>query len=67
MSILKIEVIEGRDLLSVASDGTCDPYVVCIVGNKQKKTRVIKNTLNPKWRIGSQSETFTFKKSQSQS
>jgi ankyrin repeat protein/tRNA A-37 threonylcarbamoyl transferase component Bud32 len=62
MSILKIEVIEGRDLLSVASDGTCDPYVVCIVGNKQKKTRVIKNTLNPKWRIGSQSETFTFKK-----
>jgi hypothetical protein len=60
--VLKIEVVEGRDLVAMDSDGTSDPFVVCVVGNKQKKTKTIKNTLNPKWRIGSQSEVMSFKK-----
>ena len=51
--------MEGRDLVAMDSVGTSDPFVVCIVGNKQKKTKTIKNTLNPKWRIGSQSEVMS--------
>lgn len=54
-----ILVVEGRDLVAMDSDGTSDPFVVCVVGNKQKKTKTIKNTLNPKWRIGSQSEVMS--------
>lgn len=39
-------------------DGFSDPYIIVTLGNKVKKTRIIRTTLNPKWRIGSQTEKF---------
>eukprot|EP01122_Echinamoeba_exundans_P010444 TRINITY_DN3914_c0_g3_i1.p1 TRINITY_DN3914_c0_g3~~TRINITY_DN3914_c0_g3_i1.p1 ORF type:complete len:778 (+),score=208.17 TRINITY_DN3914_c0_g3_i1:126-2459(+) len=56
-----IEVIEGRELVAMDSTGTSDPYVIVTVGGKEKRTKVIRFTLNPKWRIGSAGEKFKFK------
>lgn len=41
------------------STGTSDPYVIVSVGGKEKKTKVIRTTLAPKWKIGSTSEKFS--------
>lgn len=56
-----VEVIEGRELVAMDSTGTSDPYVIVSVGGKEKRTKVIRFTLNPKWRIGSAGEKFKFK------
>uniref|UniRef100_A0A8C2G383 Extended synaptotagmin-3-like n=1 Tax=Cyprinus carpio TaxID=7962 RepID=A0A8C2G383_CYPCA len=53
--IVRVHVLEARDL--VAKDtfmmglvkGKSDPYTVLRVGNKQFKTKTIKETLNPRW------------------
>lgn len=55
---LLVSVIEGRDLVAMDSTGTSDPYVIVTVGGKEKRTKVIRFTLNPKWRIGSAGEKF---------
>eukprot|EP01128_Nolandella_sp_AFSM9_P000684 TRINITY_DN10825_c0_g1_i1.p1 TRINITY_DN10825_c0_g1~~TRINITY_DN10825_c0_g1_i1.p1 ORF type:complete len:823 (-),score=218.56 TRINITY_DN10825_c0_g1_i1:212-2566(-) len=57
---LAVEVVEGRNLVSMDSDGTSDPYVVIEVGKHKQKTKTINNTLNPVWDIGSSPEKFTF-------
>ncbi|ORX44171.1 C2-domain-containing protein [Piromyces finnis] len=48
---LHIHVIEAKDLPSVDSNGTSDPYVKIMRGKKEiGKTKVIKkNNLNPQW------------------
>lgn len=55
---LYIEVVEGRELVAMDDDGFSDPYVIVNYGSKTKRTKVLRSTLNPKWRIGSQSEKF---------
>ncbi|GAM20862.1 hypothetical protein SAMD00019534_040370 [Acytostelium subglobosum LB1] len=51
---LYISVLEGRGLSPKDSNGASDPYCVVIAGDKKKKTKAIKHTLNPKW----ESENF---------
>uniref|UniRef100_A0A8C1XEJ5 Extended synaptotagmin-like protein 3 n=1 Tax=Cyprinus carpio TaxID=7962 RepID=A0A8C1XEJ5_CYPCA len=53
--VVRVHVLEAQDL--VAKDtymmglvkGKSDPYTVLRVGNKQFKTKTIKETLNPRW------------------
>ncbi|XP_026073997.1 extended synaptotagmin-3-like [Carassius auratus] len=53
--VVRVHVLEARDL--VAKDkhmmglvkGKSDPYTVLRVGNKQFKTKTIKENLNPRW------------------
>lgn len=56
---LIVEVIEARNLHPMDSNGTSDPYVIVIAGNKKMKTKIIYNTLNPVWTVGDP-EIFTF-------
>jgi len=46
---IHIEVLEGRNLIPMDSDGQSDPYCVIIVGEKKKKTKAVRHTLFPKW------------------
>lgn len=45
-------------MIALEADGVSHPYIVVTVGSYKKKTRVIRTTLNPKWRIGSEAEKF---------
>jgi len=60
---LYVEVVEARSLVPMDSEGAANPYIVVTLGSYKKKTRVIRTTLNPKWRIGSEAEKFKFKMS----
>jgi hypothetical protein len=51
-------VVEARNLVSMDAEGFANPYIVVTLGKTTKKTRVIRTTLNPKWRIGSEAEKF---------
>eukprot|EP00727_Mastigamoeba_balamuthi_P006173 m51a1_g2175 putative ankyrin repeat-containing protein (759) ;mRNA; f:77335-80720 len=52
---LFIEVVEGRELVSMDSNGFSDPYVVVLFNDrKAAKTKVKTKTLNPVWK-----ESFT--------
>jgi phosphatidylserine decarboxylase len=51
-------VVEGRNLVAMDSTGTSDPYVIVTVGAKEKRTKIVRMTLAPKWTIGSQAEKF---------
>ncbi|XP_051566926.1 extended synaptotagmin-3-like [Myxocyprinus asiaticus] len=59
--VVRVHILEARDL--VAKDthmmglvkGKSDPYTVLRVGNKQFKTKTIKENLNPRW-----NEVFEF-------
>ena len=44
-----IEVIEARGLIGADDNGLCDPYVVATVGKQAHTTRVVKQTLAPRW------------------
>lgn len=68
MGILKVRVIEGKDLpvkgkiifnlnqlFSDKITGSSDPYVVLKIGKTKFKTQVKKKNLNPVW-----NEEFTF-------
>jgi len=46
--ILLIHLLEGKDL-EVADLISSDPFVVFTVGQQQVSSKVIPNTLNPKW------------------
>lgn len=45
-------------MIALEADGVSHPYIVVTIGSYKKKTRVIRTTLNPKWRIGSEAEKF---------
>ena len=51
-------MVEARSLVPMDSEGAANPYIVVTLGSYKKKTRVIRTTLNPKWRIGSEAEKF---------
>mmetsp|Transcript_30034 Transcript_30034/g.75582 ORF Transcript_30034/g.75582 Transcript_30034/m.75582 type:complete len:378 (-) Transcript_30034:26-1159(-) len=44
---LSVTVVSARDLLAKDKNGLSDPYVLLQLGKQQKKTRVVKKTLNP--------------------
>jgi len=58
-----VEVVEGRNLIPLGKKKNGrSPFVVVSGGKaKPKKTKPIRNTLNPKWRIGSHCEVFEIK------
>jgi len=47
--ILQIEMIGADNLRKADIMGLSDPYVVIKLGEKEVKTKVISNTLNPRW------------------
>ena len=48
--LLHINVIEADGLPKMDADGSCDGYCILELGKQKFKTRVIENSLNPKWR-----------------
>lgn len=54
-NLLEVKVIEAKDVIAADRGGTSDPYAVVEFRGIQKKTKVIKKSLTPKW-----DETFQF-------
>ena len=54
-NLLEVKVIEAEDVIAADRGGTSDPYAVVEFRGIQKKTKVIKKSLTPKW-----NETFQF-------
>lgn len=52
---ITIQVTQGRSLIPCNKSGTSDPYCVITIGNETKKTKKIRDTLNPTW-----NETLVF-------
>ncbi|EPS60544.1 hypothetical protein M569_14258, partial [Genlisea aurea] len=48
-SVLKLVLVEARDLVAADLRGSSDPYVVVQYGNLKRTTKMISRTLNPKW------------------
>jgi len=46
---LLVDIISGRNLPIMDSNGFSDPYVVVTFGNQKFKTKFIRKTLNPRW------------------
>lgn len=50
---MRIHVVEAKDLMKkdigVLGKGKSDPYAIINVGAQQFKTKIIDNTVNPKW------------------
>ncbi|KAG2162241.1 hypothetical protein JADG_001980 [Aureobasidium aubasidani] len=47
--VLRVQVLEGRNLAPKDKNGTSDPYLVITLGDAREATSVIDKTLNPKW------------------
>lgn len=47
--VLRINIVEARDLIKQDIGGKSDPYVICTIGTQQFRTRTIYNNLNPVW------------------
>ena len=45
-----IKVIEGKDIPIMDIGGLCDPYCIIKYGKQKAQTRIIDNTLIPRWR-----------------
>eukprot|EP00727_Mastigamoeba_balamuthi_P011862 m51a1_g7299 hypothetical protein (572) ;mRNA; f:79837-82630 len=59
--LIKVTVVSARNLAPMDSNGKSDPYVILETGGSRKKTKIVKENLNPSW-----NETFSFQlKSQS--
>ncbi|EKX38147.1 hypothetical protein GUITHDRAFT_77473, partial [Guillardia theta CCMP2712] len=48
-TILILDLVAGRGLEAMDSNGTSDPYAVIQVGSEKRKSKVIKKDLNPEW------------------
>jgi len=48
-SILKLHIIEGKDLLPADRNGFSDPFCTITFGTNTFKTAVVKKTLSPTW------------------
>ncbi|XP_055296568.1 extended synaptotagmin-2-like [Sitodiplosis mosellana] len=47
--VLRINIVEARDLIKQDIGGKSDPYAICNIGTQQFRTRTIYNNLNPVW------------------
>jgi len=47
--VLKLHIIEAKDLPATDHSGTSDPFCVITFGGKTFRTKVVKKTLNPVW------------------
>jgi len=47
--ILKLHVVEGKDLLAADSNGLSDPFAIITFGSMTYKTHVVSKNLNPQW------------------
>jgi len=54
-TILRVHVIQARNLIAADSNGKSDPYVIVRVRETEQRTERINRTLNPVWRA-----TFEF-------
>ena len=52
---LHVKCVEGKELPVVDNMGSCDGYLKLFMENQQYQTKIIDNSLSPKWR-----ETFSF-------
>eukprot|EP00736_Rhodelphis_marinus_P010556 Rmarinus@m.4083 len=57
---LKVQVLEGRHLLSCDINGLSDPYATIRLGHQERWTETVYENLNPTWRRG----TFTLEVSE---
>jgi Ca2+-dependent lipid-binding protein len=48
-AVLKINIIEGREIMPMDMTGKSDPYVVLKMGDQTYKTKHINQNLNPIW------------------
>ncbi|KAH0793633.1 C2 domain containing protein [Histomonas meleagridis] len=46
---LHVRVVSAKDLKAADANGKSDPYVIVKLGNEQRKTKPIQNTLSPVW------------------
>ncbi|KAH0793346.1 C2 domain containing protein [Histomonas meleagridis] len=46
---LNVRVVSARNLKIADANGKSDPYVIVKLGNEQRKTKAIQNTLDPVW------------------
>ncbi|XP_076444941.1 intersectin-1-like isoform X5 [Babylonia areolata] len=51
---LLVVLLEGCDLRACDSTGKSDPYCEVSMGSQEHRTRVVNNTLNPKWNASMQ-------------
>ncbi|KAL4931066.1 putative phosphatidylserine decarboxylase Psd2 [Aspergillus undulatus] len=49
--ILKVSVLQGRNLAAKDRGGTSDPYLVVTLGESRQSTPTIFKTLNPEWNV----------------
>ncbi|XP_054162400.1 extended synaptotagmin-2-like [Oppia nitens] len=53
VGVIRLEIIEARNLkksdVGMLGLGKSDPYVIVLIGNCEYKSKVIPNTVNPKW------------------
>jgi len=45
-----LKVVEGKDIPIMDIGGLCDPYCIIKYGKQKTQTRIIDNTLTPRWR-----------------
>lgn len=50
VGVLYVRVVAGYNLINADDVGFSDPYVRVTLGRKMKRTEVINDSLNPKWR-----------------
>ncbi|KAL4966009.1 putative phosphatidylserine decarboxylase Psd2 [Aspergillus stella-maris] len=49
--ILKVSVLQGRNLAAKDRGGTSDPYLIVTLGEARQSTPTIFKTLNPEWNV----------------
>ena len=47
--MLKVKIIEGRNLRAADRNKSSDPFVLVSLGREKFKTSTVKKSLNPKW------------------
>jgi phosphatidylserine decarboxylase len=47
--LLRVTVIEAKELTAADKSGTSDPYCVLKLGTEKRETKPVKKTLNPVW------------------
>jgi ankyrin repeat protein len=48
-AVLRVRILEGRNLTAMDRSGLSDPFVVVVFGNNKMKTKHMRQTLDPAW------------------